>query len=62
MLLPSLYNDYQLAAEQFHGGLSERLQRGSIAVADSTERTRSLHLEAQLVGSIGNECAVLVDQ
>ena len=54
-LAGGLDDDHELSVEQTHRGLGERLERGGVAVADSAERSGSLNIERQLVGSIGNK-------
>ena len=60
--LRALHHDYQLAVEQAHGGLGERLQRRGIAIAYGPEGAGAADVEAQLVGGSGDEGAALVDE
>lgn len=57
-----LDDDNELAVEEAHGGSGEGLERGGIAIADSTEGASALNLKAQLVGCIGDECAVGINE
>ena len=54
--------DHQLAIEEFHSGLGEGLQRRGIAIAGGLETSCPRNLECQLVGGIGNECTLLVNE
>lgn len=57
-----LANDYQLAVEEAHLGLSEGLQRGGIAVAGGLVGASTCHTEFKPVGGIGAQGAVLIDK
>ena len=58
----SLNNHNELSAEKSHGGFRKRFETRSVAIANSTESTRTLNFERQLIGGIGDEGAVFIDQ
>ena len=55
-------DNYQLAVEEAHLGLSEGLQRGGIAIARGLVGASSCHTEFKPVGGIGAQGAVLINE
>ena len=57
-----LQHYHELAVEESHGGLGELLERGCVAVAHALKGACSAHLEGELVGRVGTDCAIFVGQ
>ena len=62
LLLAALYDDYELAGEEFHLWLGERFERCGIAIAGCLESAGTTHLEGQFVIGKRTFIAVLILQ